>query len=122
MPAPTPAVVARLRALLEDIGKVPVVCGAAPGYIVPRLQALIMNEAARMIEEGVATAEEIDKATRYGLGLRFAAHRRGRVHRLRRQRHPVLREPRSWRSALEPRALHGAGHRRPPDATRAASG
>jgi len=32
-----------------------------------------MNEAARMIEEGAATAEEIDKATRYGLGLRFAA-------------------------------------------------
>ena len=68
-----PEVVARLRALLEDIGKVPVVCGPAPGYIVPRLQALIMNEAARMIEEGVATAEEIDRATRYGLGLRFAA-------------------------------------------------
>ena len=68
-----PAVVARLRALLEDIGKVPVLCGPAPGYIVPRLQALIMNEAARMVEEGVATAEDIDKATRYGLGLRFAA-------------------------------------------------
>jgi 3-hydroxybutyryl-CoA dehydrogenase len=68
-----PAVVARLRALLEDMGKVPVVCGPAPGYIVPRLQALIMNEAARMIDEGVATAEEIDRATRYGLGLRFAA-------------------------------------------------
>ena len=32
-----------------------------------------MNEAARMIEEGAATAEEIDKATRFGLGLRFAA-------------------------------------------------
>jgi len=68
-----PAVLARTRALLEGIGKLPVVCGAAPGYIVPRLQALIMNEAARMIEEGVASAEEIDKATRYGLGLRFAA-------------------------------------------------
>lgn len=68
-----PAVVARLRTLLEDIGKVPVLCGPAPGYIVPRLQALIMNEAARMVEEGVATAEDIDKATRYGLGLRFAA-------------------------------------------------
>ena len=68
-----PAVLARTRALLEGIGKLPVVCGAAPGYIVPRLQALIMNEAARMIGEGVASAEEIDKATRYGLGLRFAA-------------------------------------------------
>lgn len=68
-----PAVRARLRTLLEGIGKVTVECGPAPGYIVPRLQALIMNEAARMVEEGVATAEEIDKATRYGLGLRFAA-------------------------------------------------
>jgi len=68
-----PAVTARLTALLEDIGKVPVVCGPAPGYIVPRLQALVMNEAARMVEEGVATPEEIDKATRYGMGLRFAA-------------------------------------------------
>jgi 3-hydroxybutyryl-CoA dehydrogenase len=63
----------RLKTLLESIGKVPVVCGPAPGYIVPRLQALIMNEAARMVEEGVASAEEIDKATRYGLGLRFAS-------------------------------------------------
>ncbi len=68
-----PAVVARLRTQMEAIGKLPVLCGATPGYIVPRLQALIMNEAARMIEEGAATAEEIDKATRYGLGLRFSA-------------------------------------------------
>ncbi|MEK6245316.1 MAG: 3-hydroxybutyryl-CoA dehydrogenase [Pseudomonadota bacterium] len=72
-PGTTPETVGRLRSLLEDIGKVPVVCGPTPGYIVPRLQALIMNEAARMIEEGAATAEEIDKATRLGLGLRFAA-------------------------------------------------
>jgi 3-hydroxybutyryl-CoA dehydrogenase len=72
-PGTAPAVVSRLRALLEDIGKIPVLCGPAPGYIVPRLQALIMNEAARMVAEGVATPEDIDKATRYGLGLRFAA-------------------------------------------------
>ena len=71
-PGTSAEVVARLRLLLEDIGKVPVLCGATAGYIVPRLQALIMNEAARMVEEGVAP-EEIDKATRYGLGLRFAA-------------------------------------------------
>ncbi len=66
-------VLVRTKALLEAIGKLPVVCGATPGYIVPRLQALVMNEAARMVEEGAATAEEIDKATRFGLGLRFAA-------------------------------------------------
>ena len=72
-PGTSAEVLSRTRELMQSIGKLPVVCSAAPGYIVPRLQALIMNEAARMVEEGVATAEEIDKATRYGLGLRFAA-------------------------------------------------
>lgn len=72
-PGTSAAVLARTREIMEGIGKMPVVCGPAPGYIVPRLQSLIMNEAARMVEEGVATAQEIDRATRYGLGLRFAA-------------------------------------------------
>lgn len=72
-PGTAAAVLERARVLMESIGKIPVVCGATPGYIVPRLQALMMNEAARMIEEGAATAEDIDRATRYGLGLRFAA-------------------------------------------------
>jgi 3-hydroxybutyryl-CoA dehydrogenase len=67
-----PNATARLKALLEGIGKVPVVCAARPGYIVPRIQALAMNEAARMVEEGVASAEEIDKAIKYGFGFRFA--------------------------------------------------
>src|SRR5690625_622797 len=58
---------------LESIGKIPVVCGSHPGFIVPRLQALIMSEAARMVSEGVASADDIDKATRYGLGVRFAS-------------------------------------------------
>ena len=38
----------------------------------PRIQTVAMNEAARMVEEGVASAEEIDKAVKYGFGLRFA--------------------------------------------------
>jgi 3-hydroxybutyryl-CoA dehydrogenase len=67
-----PTVVDRVKALLEGIGKVPVVCAATPGFIVPRIQALAMNEAARMVEEGVASAEEIDKAIRYGFGFRYA--------------------------------------------------
>ncbi len=67
-----PEVTARLKALLERIGKVPVVCKASPGFIVPRIQALAMNEAARLVEEGVASAEDVDKATTYGLGFRFA--------------------------------------------------
>ncbi|SDB82002.1 3-hydroxyacyl-CoA dehydrogenase [Raineyella antarctica] len=68
-----PRVTEALKAELELVGKVPVVCACSPGFIVPRLQALIMNEAARMVSEGVATAADIDKATRFGLGLRFAS-------------------------------------------------
>ncbi|MDN7700153.1 3-hydroxybutyryl-CoA dehydrogenase [Burkholderia semiarida] len=66
------SVVDALAALLERVGKKPVICGPAPGYIVPRIQALAMNEAARMVEEGVASAEDIDTAIRTGFGPRFA--------------------------------------------------
>src|SRR5580692_8350712 len=70
--ATDPEIIARIKTLLEGIGKVPVVCAATPGFIVPRIQALAMNEAARMVEEGVASAADIDKAIRYGFGFRYA--------------------------------------------------
>lgn len=70
--ATSKATVAAFTALLESVGKVPVVCAASPGFIVPRIQSLAMSEAARMVEEGVASAAEIDRATRIGFGLRFA--------------------------------------------------
>lgn len=58
--------------ILEGIGKVPVKCAPSPGFIVPRIQALAMNEAARLVEEGVASVEDIDLASKIGFGLRFA--------------------------------------------------
>jgi 3-hydroxybutyryl-CoA dehydrogenase len=70
--ATDPAAVTEVKTLLEGIGKMPVVCAATPGFIVPRIQALAMNEAARMVDEGVASAEDIDKAIRYGFGFRYA--------------------------------------------------
>jgi 3-hydroxybutyryl-CoA dehydrogenase len=74
--SPTPhtdrVVVDEFKSLLAGVGKVPVECAASPGYIVPRIQALAMNEAARLVEEGVASAEDIDKAVKYGFGFRFA--------------------------------------------------
>lgn len=66
------ASVERLVTSLEAIGKSPVVMKNSPGYIVPRIQALAMNEAARLVEEGVASAEDIDKAIRLGFGIRYA--------------------------------------------------
>lgn len=67
-----PAATQRLVDLLKSAGKEPVLCRASPGYIVPRIQALAMNEAARLVEEGVATAEDVDRAVLYGFGFRFA--------------------------------------------------
>jgi 3-hydroxybutyryl-CoA dehydrogenase len=67
-----PQTVTALTTLLERVGKVPVVCKASPGFIVPRIQSLAMSEAARLVEEGVASPADIDKATRVGFGLRFA--------------------------------------------------
>ncbi|MDH5212131.1 MAG: 3-hydroxybutyryl-CoA dehydrogenase [Betaproteobacteria bacterium] len=64
---------AKMKALLESAGKVVVRCAPSPGYIVPRLQAAAMNEAARLVEEGVATPADIDRAVRAGFGPRYTA-------------------------------------------------
>ncbi|MGH8210623.1 MAG: 3-hydroxybutyryl-CoA dehydrogenase [Steroidobacteraceae bacterium] len=62
----------RLVAVLKAAGKVPVVMTSAPGYVVPRIQALALSESVRLYAEGVASAEDIDKAIRIGFGVRFA--------------------------------------------------
>jgi 3-hydroxybutyryl-CoA dehydrogenase len=72
-PLTSPAVVERTLALLERVGKVPVKCKDSPGFIGPRLQVLLMNEAVRLVEEGVATPEDVDRAFRAGMGFRYAS-------------------------------------------------
>jgi 3-hydroxybutyryl-CoA dehydrogenase len=49
------------------MGKEPVVVREAPGFVTTRVNALIGNEAFRMLEEGVASAQDIDKALKLGL-------------------------------------------------------
>ena len=51
----------------KSIGKETVRVKDAPGLTFPRILSLIINEAARSLEEGVATAEEIDVAMRLGV-------------------------------------------------------
>jgi 3-hydroxybutyryl-CoA dehydrogenase len=70
-PRTSEAVVARTLALLERLGKVPVRCAPSPGFIGPRLQVLLMNEAVRLVEEGVATPADVDRAFRAGMGFRY---------------------------------------------------
>lgn len=49
------------------MGKETVVVRESPGFITSRVNALIGNEAFRMLEEGVASAGDIDKALKLGL-------------------------------------------------------
>jgi 3-hydroxybutyryl-CoA dehydrogenase len=55
-----------VRELLVACGKTPIVVRDSPGFIVNRLLLLLINEAARMLDEGVASAEDIDAAMRLG--------------------------------------------------------
>jgi 3-hydroxybutyryl-CoA dehydrogenase len=57
-----------VRAFAEGIEKTPVVVKKdRPGFIVNRLLVPYLNEAVRILEEGIATAEDIDKAVEFGL-------------------------------------------------------
>jgi 3-hydroxybutyryl-CoA dehydrogenase len=58
--------VVRTRAYSDAIGKVSIVVNEAPGLTTSRMSALLGNEAMWMLQEGTATAEDIDAALRLG--------------------------------------------------------
>ncbi len=55
------------REVARRMGKEVVMVNEAPGFITTRINALIGNEAFNMLEAGIATAEDIDKAVKLGL-------------------------------------------------------
>jgi len=64
-----------LKTLLTACGKKPVIVKKdTPGQLGNRLQMALVREAAHMIEAGIAEAEDIDAAVRFGFGLRFPAY------------------------------------------------
>jgi 3-hydroxybutyryl-CoA dehydrogenase len=54
--------------LVAGLGKEMVISGDSPGFIVNRLLIPMINEAILLFSEGTATAEDIDKGMRFGLG------------------------------------------------------
>ncbi|WP_289514170.1 MULTISPECIES: 3-hydroxyacyl-CoA dehydrogenase family protein [unclassified Nonomuraea] len=62
------AVLERAKEHVERIGKTGVVVGDSPGFATSRLGVLLGLEAVRMVEEGVASAEDIDTAMTLGYG------------------------------------------------------
>lgn len=65
--------VKRTKALLEDLKRVVVVMKkSVPGFIVNRLAQTLFRECIYLVEEGVTTVEDIDKAVKYAVGMRYA--------------------------------------------------
>ncbi len=55
------------QAVGQAMGKETVAVRESPGFVTSRINALIGNEAFYMLQEGVASAEDIDKALKLGL-------------------------------------------------------
>jgi 3-hydroxybutyryl-CoA dehydrogenase len=67
-----PAVIATARDIVAALGKVPVVMNRfITGYIANRIQSAIGLEVQKLIDEGYATAKDIDEAVIHGLALRM---------------------------------------------------
>ncbi len=71
-PRTDPAVIATLLDLITGLGKQPVVFGKfLSGYIANRLQSALALEIDRLLDEGLATPEQIDRSIIHGLALRL---------------------------------------------------
>lgn len=71
-PNTDPMVVATLRDLVAAMGKQPVVFEKfISGYVANRLQSALSLEVNRLIDEGIATPEQIDLSVIHGLALRL---------------------------------------------------
>lgn len=55
-----------VRALAEKMGKTPIAINEAPGFAVNRILVPMMNEAIFVLQEGIASAEDIDKGMLLG--------------------------------------------------------
>jgi 3-hydroxybutyryl-CoA dehydrogenase len=67
-PATKPEALAAAKAVLEAAGLVVAVCNDFPGRILDRLLRPYFNATLRRLDEGLATAEDMDTTLRLGLG------------------------------------------------------
>ncbi|MGW5749113.1 3-hydroxyacyl-CoA dehydrogenase family protein [Amycolatopsis sp. NPDC003861] len=61
-PRSTDTAMAAATALLDRLGREPVVVGDGPGFVINRILQRTINEAARIVEEGIASPEAVDAA------------------------------------------------------------
>jgi len=67
-PNTAPAALAAARKVFEDAGLAVAVCNDFPGRIVDRLIRPYLNAALRRLDEGLATADDMDATLKLGLG------------------------------------------------------
>ena len=66
--------VSRTLALLEALHRQVVVLNrSVPGFLVNRFAQALFRESIHLIEQGVTTAADIDKAVKYAMGMRYAS-------------------------------------------------
>lgn len=72
-PETSPATVEFADALMQAVGQTVVhVRKEVEGFVLNRLQAVLLREAWSLVQEGVASCEDIDKTVRDGLGWRWS--------------------------------------------------
>jgi 3-hydroxybutyryl-CoA dehydrogenase len=59
---------------MERIGKVPTKCKSAPGFVANRIQLAMAAEALSIVEEGLASPEEVDRIVKTSFGFRLGAY------------------------------------------------
>ena len=65
--------VAKAKALYATVGQVPIVVKREiEGFILNRLQAVLLSEAFRLVEDGYVTPQDLDHTLKDGLGLRWS--------------------------------------------------
>jgi 3-hydroxybutyryl-CoA dehydrogenase len=60
-----------VKLFLTSLGKKPVLCKDTPGFIVNRMQSALLVEAISLVEQEIATMEDIDMVWTQHLGLRY---------------------------------------------------
>jgi L-gulonate 3-dehydrogenase len=72
-PWTAPAVIARAKAIYETVGQAPIIAKREiEGFILNRLQAVLLSEAFRLVGDGFVTPQDLDKTLKDGLGLRWS--------------------------------------------------
>jgi 3-hydroxybutyryl-CoA dehydrogenase len=71
-PKTSTATIKKLLGWMESMGKVAVVLNRdVPGMLINRIQHAMYREIYHLIDSGIATAEDIDLAVRFGFGFRY---------------------------------------------------